>query len=547
MANKLTKRVVIALALLASVTALGACDKIEAKLSDDDYNSKILELDGVTNNTLKRIYDTVVAAGSTNSEKVLNNVLLALSESQFGSFYDDGETKGLNTIQADDSLVDAFVAAHSVYADDDVAISRARVRFFYDSLVERIQKAFLAIVQTSTYQDRGSFYEKKFYKATKGDLYDLGTIADADFKIVQIDGADTYEDVAKYFNADFLTIYQDYIERSVLPSIMRSALIQQYLYTKNYGTLGRSYARKVQYVSLADNSNYPFAAQKLVKAFAKDVLQVGGTVDDVDLSLLGDLYKGYFDWSSLTVAKKTLIEQIYTDAGFTKVVAPAGVAYTDYYKETTYGGYVTDYVKITDSRFTTDTTIYNDFTNSGTYAPQVGLQIKTGSLIAADKTTEGWYTSSGLSSLPTDIRTRLFKISVANEVDTNVSDVIKDERTYGWYVKGHYYITPSSYESTADTPYCIYDSSSTSWYIVRVDEAVKTAKLSDGSGSYDELHPTDKIFREKVAREVAYILADNETYKKTANQYYVEQAALSYHDQDVYDYFETTFPDLFDD
>lgn len=547
MANKLTKRTVIALALLASVTALGACDKIEAKLPDSDYNSKVLELNGVTNNTLKMIYDNVVTAGSTNSEKVLNNVLLALAESQFGSFYDDGATKGLNSIEADDALVDSFVSAYSVYADSDNEVSRARVRFFYSMLVEKIQKAFLAIVQNSTYQERGVFLEKKFYMATKGDLYNLGAIAEADFKNVKIDGADTFEDVGKYFNANFLTVYQDYIERSILPSAMRSALIQQYLYTKNYGTLGRSYARKVQYVSLSDNTNYPFATQKLVKAFAKDVLQVGGTTSDVDLSFLGDLYKGYFDWANLAPAKKTLIEQIYADAGFTKVAAPAGVAYVDYYKETTYGGYVTDFVKITDSRFTTDTTVYNDFTNSGAYAPEVGLQIKTGSLVAADKTTEGWYTSSGLSSLPTDIRTRLFKISVANEVDTNVTNVVKDERTYGWYVKGHYYITPSSYEATAETPYCIYDSTSTSWCILRVDEAVKTAKLSDGLGSYDELHPTDKIFREKVAREVASILADNETYKKTANQYYVEQAALAYHDQDVYDYFKTTFPDLFND
>jgi hypothetical protein len=73
--------------------------------------------------------------------------------------------------------------------------------------------------------------------------------------------------------------------------------------------------------------------------------------------------------------------------------------------------------------------------------------------------------------------------------------------------------------------------------VIRVDEAVKLSKLADGSGSYDAMTShsgTDKtywpIFRSTVAHEVAYLLSDTDTYKKSANQYYVEQAAIAYHD-----------------
>ena len=51
---------------------------------------------------------------------------------------------------------------------------------------------------------------------------------------------------------------------------------------------------------------------------------------------------------------------------------------------------------------------------------------------------------------------------------------------------------------------------------------------------------------DQIVADVAALIADGDTYKKAARQYYVKNAALEYHDQDVYDYFEATFPDLFD-
>jgi hypothetical protein len=134
-------------------------------------------------------------------------------------------------------------------------------------------------------------------------------------------------------------------------------------------------------------------------------------------------------------------------------------------------------------------------------------KIKQQALIAVDKTTDGWYTSSGLSSLPSELKTRLFKIGVANEVDSGKTG----ELDYGYYINNHYYLTSTVYQSdetSTSFPYVIYDKTTTTWYVIRVDEAVKLSKLADGSGSYDAMTShsgTDKtywpIFRSTVAYE----------------------------------------------
>lgn len=559
MANKLSKRFIIGLALLASVGTLAGCADIEAKLPESEQSNKVLDLDGVTNNTLGDIYDTVITSGDSNSQKVLNNVLLAISNSKFGSFYTtDKYGVGLVEAVTTDAKLDAFITAHSVFQSEGGVVdanARARVRAFYKLIVEAIQKSLYTSIGNSNYQIRSIFFEKKFYESIKGDLYAVKDVAEADFKSSQISGTDNYKEtstITKYLNDDFLTVYQDYIDRSILPDVYRSKLVSQYLIEKNYGSLGRSYARKVQYVAVADNSSYKTATSDLVHSYIENVLKVKTADEDINLNFLSELYKGYFDWANLDATTTALIEQIYADANFEKVIwtDDGGTTFT-YYKQTTYGGYLEDYKLIkTGDRTGNDSSKESDFTNSGAYTKETGLQVKTQSLITQDKTTEGWFPSTGLSDLPSDIKTRLFKTTVANEVDLSEKEESKTSdpiaMDYGYFIKGHYYLTPKKYDPSDTTPYAIYDSSSTTWYIVRVDEAIKSAKLGTGDGSYDDIHPEDPIFREKVAMEIANLICDNDTYKKSANQYYVEQAALSYHDQAVYDYFKATFPDLFD-
>ena len=50
----------------------------------------------------------------------------------------------------------------------------------------------------------------------------------------------------------------------------------------------------------------------------------------------------------------------------------------------------------------------------------------------------------------------------------------------------------------------------------------------------------------QIIWDIADLIGDGDSYKKAARQYFVEKMSISYHDDDVYSYFEKTFPDLFD-
>ena len=594
--NKVRKSGLV-ISLITAVATLAACGDVEAGLTDKQYKTKLIEDDSkIANNEIGKIYDALVKSGTTNSEKVLNNVLLSIAEGQFGSFYDSewkgNAVKGLHTIVTEgDASIDEFVLKHkkaygySKEADKEEA--REKVKIFHNYLLERINRAFMGYVSDSSFAENDHFFEERFYHSKRNDLYDIGTktentIAETDFKGivagksvgVQVGVSSVYNEktnygtteVKKYFNDNYLTIYKDYIEKSILPELMRKSLVEQYLYDRNYVTLGRSSARKVQYVGIADNANYPTAVKNLVRTYAKVVISQNDTTltltdaelttiatyyqtSSYDLNFLADLYKGYFDWTSAigTVAKK-----IYDRAGWTwisQAITPS-LTYSAY-RESTFGGYLTDYAKINlDDRYTNETEVYNDFTSTGTRSAAVGMERKIDSLQTVDYTTEGWFTDSSLSGLPADYKTRLFKISVANDVDSSYEASHSDfgETTnFGWYVKGNYYLTRSTYERTSDdtdpNPYLLYDEASSTWYIARVDEAVKSTKMRVG-GSLDTKKGV--AYRNQVAREIMHLLSDNASYTKSANQYYVEKAALSFHDDDVYNYFADTFPDLFE-
>ena len=58
----------------------------------------------------------------------------------------------------------------------------------------------------------------------------------------------------------------------------------------------------------------------------------------------------------------------------------------------------------------------------------------------------------------------------------------------------------------------------------------------------DEL---DKL--ETYINEIVQLVADNETYKTLSKKHWLEEMNLKYHDQVVYDYFKSNFPDLFED
>lgn len=535
MENKFMKKTIITL-LAATTIGLAGCSDVEAQLPQAKQDEVILNVDNIPNNNLQQIYEALVTSGDTNSEKVLDNILYIYAKSLFGSIYDIKDNngnvteQGLFSIENDDAKIAEFIKTHSVYGTGNEGVANCKA--FIAHIKDSILTSFYSVITNSSYQKRSEFLEEKFFNAQVSDLYDLKK--PASFVTKQLDGNNTYKDAEEYFTNLYET-YQDYIEKSLLPTAYRKALVEEYLIEKNYGSLGRSYARKVQYIALPDIENKDGATQRLVRSYSELVLtktdeEIKALVPSVNpeevrnLHFLDNLYKGLFETGS---ALESFANEVYSRAGFSSTR-----------EETSWGKVEMDYRNLTNDRNKTGST--TDFTNSGAYTKEIGREIKRREIQATTKVTEGWYTSTGLSDLASSIKTRLFKISVANEVDTLE---VGAKGNFGWNVQGSYYMIPETYESNEAYPYCMYDKDTSTWYIVRVDEAVKAPKLSlTGEDNYASM---GKNMRE-IVLNVASLLSDTDSYKKAARQYYVEKMAIGYHDQDVYNYLETTFPDLFD-
>ncbi len=609
MANNKLKKFLLILAASATMT-LASCD-VDAEMTTAEKEAPILvngdsSNPGIYNNEMQVIYDALISAGDTNSEKILNNILLVLAESKYGKFYDDGDTKGLNSIVKDytDDQIWEWSTNHPIYKiegaseEETKKLTVANIKDFVNTLLVTIQKSFWSTVKNSSYQERNYFIEYLFYKAEKAELYDFSSVEnevveeDKESKLDKIkavrklvNGHDTYENVDDYFAEDWINTYKDYIEQSILRSAYRKALVESYLISENYGVLGRSYARKVQYIAIKDENSgdHLGSLYRLFQAYAKNILEVkdsdlkaavntfaGSEVlsneDDVsdfrDLRFLDSLYIGYFDEDEQKNDLYVVAQYVYKQAGFTY---DDGVIKNDkgeslsvpFYKETKYGKLILDYRKQSNDRWTSSESS-TDFTSSNAYTKETGLKIETDSILTSNNVTQGWYTSSGLSDMASDLKTRLFKMNVANELDTAPNYVNgRDDNTYTTRLEadGKYYLMPETYDDSGSdtTPYVLYDSSSTTWYIVRIDDAVKASKLvKDGDNYYDTIASKTPANRagsqtaNQIVWEIAGLLGDSDTYKKAANQHYVEEAAISYHDDTVYDYFEKTFPDLFD-
>ena len=533
--------------LAAMTLGLASCE-VEMDLASADRDEVILNNAAIFANKLGDLYDDVVTSGDSNSERILNNILFLYAKSYFGDFYEDYEADG---------TLKAGVKPSAFVGENDV-VDAAKAKDFYNSIKTSVLKSFWTAVNNSTYQKNKEFDEKLFVKAQQGDLYSFPETATYAKKLVR--GEHTYQDVLSFFHVSefgaFRDYYKDYIARALLPNAYRKALVEQYLIDTNYGTLGRSYARKVEYVALPNLDKFEDSTRSLVRSYCKLVLSKANSVlgekaaTYKKLDFLDKLYQGIVE----DPVEKAFADTIYADAGFNPIAVETPNGVVNSYRETTYGQLLDDYSKINTSRWEEGTS--TDFTNSGAYSAATGLDMKTRDILAASKVTRGWYTSSGLSDLPSTMKTRLFKTQVANEVDDPKYETKPADETvkanFTWRVQGEYYLRPETFQSGEEYPYAMYDDSSKTWYIVRIDEAVKATKLvqdvEDSDSSYAK-RPSDGSQGEtlnQIVWNVADLIADGDSYKKAARQHYVEAMSMDFHDDDIYSYFETTFPDLFD-
>ena len=595
MSNKL--RTIVALALLSTIGLTACDDKVHAKPTnyDDPLVSFTDSKDEIYHNLMSIIEDAY-RDGSLPSA-VLDQVLYQYSVSVFGRYnkvakphnLPEGEItlkQAANAVDnGDTTTADKFIEAHKAYwstdndgnriTTDEAKVSeRARVLAKWNAIEERISRNLHSKISGGSYNKRGYFSEKAYLKELRNQMHKVAnpflddTVA-FDYDDLVVITPDVQEEEV-FVNSDMGYLHREnyqqnynlsdeesldgntitYIEDEIIPTIYRSLLVEQYLLDESYNTLGRSYARKVNVISVSPNSNNDKAADYLMKYFVRNIISVKDQeVTLADFKAVSNAVKGATDEAQQYLED---VNAVYPGA-FPKVEFEGfdGGSY-DYYVGTDFGDMMADFEKIKKDINTTDTSVESDFTGSGTYTADIGKIIKENNIKTKDYTTDGWFIKNGgLGDLPESIKSRLFNIGVANVIDGEATDrfegqtytVPENENKLVAKINGKYYLKVASKQAGAKDEDDILFYEGGKYYVVQIEEAISGSKLAKEStnGKYD----ADK--KEEIINEVCRIVASNDTYQTLSTKHWLEQASVKYHDTAVYDYFKSNYPELFDD
>lgn len=606
--SKLTKKLGI-LTLAAVPLILTSCgdDTIYPDLSDE---ITVSDNSFLTKDDLVYIYEKLHDESSTGSE-VRDLILRKYAQSFIGDFelteageivlngYDDKTT---------DSDKLAYVKNHEVYwskeetstgsniyeAKEPTELTdeiKTRIENVKALVKEKVVETIFDEANTSTYKVNNYFYEYKFARAkfetskitgfaedlsdpdNVVNIYDKKWEADyvkgstaSDFPFtngILIDNSIGKDDIDSIIGTSnntgvcmlHLGLYADYINREVIPTIMDTLLVEQYILDRQYTTLSRTQARHVNYISISTDTSNVNSARRLIEAFVNSYISGNNEDSSINFSVLQDAWIGnVFDLDTnesinadaielLEKANFELIENhnqtnenLYDGSVNTTYID--GKQYT-FYKDTKYGDLMENYAKINKNAKDSDSnTQKSTFTNSGAYSYEKGLKIQYDTLKTNDYIVFDWGTSdSGLSDLPSAIKTNLFKYNVSVDTPTN-----KDNFTQSDYVVkegSHYFLKKQDAQSGQLIDSIVLRDSST-FYIVEITDAISQSKLALNSDSYSVSD------REAIARDIGYTLASNDTYTSSAYLYYLEQLDIQYHDQSIYDYMLDAYPDLFE-
>lgn len=595
MKHKLVK--VLALSAIG-IFGLVACDEIVAK--PNDYSSNLITVSGwnkeIYNNVMSVVYDQIhdgSGIGSDTLDKILYNYSVALIGRYDKTQLMYSETAvplgeiTLKDAYGDEAKAKQFAKNHPAYWDSTRTSSEAeasatevqRVKAKFETIEKRIAKEMYNKISGTTYADRSIYYEALFLRSLRGELKKVADPAASTTKayVGQILPSVEPEEVfTKQINGDYLLHKENYQSESntyivdeILPNIYKDLLNDQYVLDNTYNSLGRSYARKVNILKLKNVDNYPDVAFRMAKKIVGEIYDKNQFTASTDVlqrfKEYSEAYIGVFDYKDVE-AEKSAAQKIVESLSdvFTKQNETGTIPYVGtYFLGTSYGDLAKEFAKLHDAKGKYDETAHSKFTSSNTYPEYIGLGIESRKLQEEDYTTTGWYIKNGgLSDLPEAIRSRLFNIGVANGVketaeeqklveryyDSSSKLVVPDEENnYIVRVNGHNYLKTSSRISGTDKEYDIlhYDSDSKTYYIVEVVEAVSSSKLSKTSDNrYEKTRGSETM--ESIINSVNNLVSEEESYSTLATKHYLEKMEIKYHDQSVYDYFVSNYPELFD-
>lgn len=584
MEKRISKKLLAGILAMSAGFILASCDPVSAV--PKNYNNPIIsstdgaiDLDG---NTLGTLYDSIT---SEKNEKIVEKILSMIAENKFGSYAEFLEAS------KDDTKKAAFISAHEEYFGTESTDERFAA--FKEDINERISEYFYNEITSGTYNDDlGRFSEKKLINAHKYELYDLGTVAETEFKTFFVDKELTKKNAFGKLNTAAYEVAESgkrgYIQEKVYPDILRNKLVEDYIYKNNPSSLGRAYGRNLSYVKLAYEGESKFA-EDLMEKFAVSHIQVTDeNVKHIDFSIVENAYKGFKTSASQNPliapfttadAAKTLLESAKTKGTVTinygvdkaddykisdLVLIPEG----EYYLDTKVGQIIEDYQKAIEGekqgRFPTEENkaALDSFTGEGK-SKQYGLLQKLTALMKEDYTVDGWYVKNGgVTELPSAIRDRLFNIRVAN----SFKDILLEDgstHAYGDYeyefddngaktenkltrlpylrnLNGKKVVLPDnalSYDKD-NYNYIYHDRDAKAFYVCEVLEAPSTAKLNASSDAYTAIE------KENISRQIAKILGTKDSYIKDAYTEYLNKYEFTFYDSSLYEYFKSEYPDL---
>ena len=585
MATKLNKKLV--LVVLLGALGLVGCDEVAAY---PDSGAILPPAAGqeIYNNELESIYESI-RDGNLPSD-VLDKLLYEYANSIFGRYsstapsYRQGSEEGEKTLQevinGSDADKEAFINSHKAYWENkeqvgDMAKAKARLQAIYDSIEERIAEALYKLISGGSYSKHNEFYEEDFlaslyFNGKDVQKYERHSTLEFYTKILnpEIEAKDVF---GNFLHKDYYySAENNYAIKENIESIYKQLLTEQYIIDESYSTIGRSYARKVNVLSIKVDNNNPLDVPALANYLVDEIItKKNGTdyrfnsEDDVQglFASISKIMRGlpkYFEaGEDKDQVAYDAVEYLNTNYGL--YGNPANVATTPL-TSTEYGAMQKEYNKIKENLSETDTSIESSYTGSGAYTVEQGKIYKEREIELKNYTTKGWYIKNGgLSSLPESIRSKLFNHAVAVALDKTGEGALVDRTDVATWnaasydaetkvskyvakVNGAYFLKSDTLESKdSNRDLYFYDSGSQTYYFVEIEEAVNSAKLSDSDTSYD----VDT--KASIARSVTKVVGESSTYATLAKEHWLKKMELEYHDQKVYDYFKDNYPKLFDD
>lgn len=608
MEKNISKKLVAGICALSAAFILASCDPISAV--PKNYNDPIVVNKDTKaaieddNNKVGKIYDSIATDRNT---KIVSTLLENVALGKFGSFID------LKTAyEGDEAAKEKYISDHASVlvrkGDKDVKgfnekqVQLARFDNLYKDIMARINEFFYNEVTSGSYNDdEGRFDEGKLWMAHYYEFYDLGNRDEAMKNVRFVTNDITKENAYNELKGKYYLTAEEakagkrgYIEEKVYPQILKDKLVEEYVLNNNYASLGRAYAREVNYIKISYETD--IFAWDLLKNFAEDYII--HSTDALDFEIItkaikgfdsvkdfqldpanpSDIYRGIVKLADGSPAKELLKKTLKETDKVVEVKAEdiskhymldnvALIEADTYYRDTKLGELIYSYQKAIRAeeagRFpiASDKAELDKFTSSGK-SKEYGLREKLISLAKEDYTTEGWYVKNGgLSELPSALRDRLFNINVASKLDDgSLADEHPasegKEDTMGSYengskrlpylrsINGRKFVIPAKSQTYAENPYnyLYQDVDGKAFYIVQVLEAPSTAKLNTAADS-----TYDGIKAEKLARSVAKVLGTKDSYIKDAYTEELRPYTFTFYETSLYEHFKSEYPDLFEE